>query len=261
MAMQIAISAAWITFPQFRFNLAFGAGAMSSLAAALTILVLYIEHVYSLRPSALISIYLSITILFDIAICRSFLLREMELPGALTAATIVIKMVIILMEEMRKKKIIISEHLRETVGRESLSGFWTIAFVVWINQTLFRGYCHDLTENDLDLLDEAVKSGPLRERFRVEWEKANKESRFALCGAVIRACGYHTMAIGAILQLLLIAFQFSQPFIIGAIVSALMQNEMEASTKGGLIGAVAIAYFGAAVCCCHFDSVYTTNRQ
>lgn len=83
-----------------------------------------IAHRFSVRSSALVSIYLTLTAIFDAAKIRSYFARN-DTHGLAYASIVaaVIKGILLILEEIPKRSSIANESVRNSVGNETVSGF------------------------------------------------------------------------------------------------------------------------------------------
>lgn len=145
------------------------AASLASVSALCIVGMLYAEHVYSLQTSTLVSIYLSITLLFSIARTRSYFIREgFEAVGGLSASIVALKLIILILEEVPKRRLVNNAAIRQA-GRETFSGFWNRAMLIWLNSTFVRGYRAILNINDLQALPLDLTSEELHRRFAEKW--------------------------------------------------------------------------------------------
>lgn len=172
-AIQIANIALWATKePEYRTSVTLAGAALSIAEAVSVTFIIYTKHRYSYRQSTFLSLFLSITLLLDIAKAYSAFNR----PGSrsiagLYIADVVLKLVLIVLEEVPKRASIIDEGLRTDLGRENSAGFWNRSFFCWINQTLLRGYRTSLTVEDLSDLGPEFQSEDLFHLFEPYWNK------------------------------------------------------------------------------------------
>ena len=156
--------------PLRRSATALAAASSACIATLLIGIVVAVSHVFALRSSALVSLYLSITVLFDAAKIHSYSSRDdtHDLTYA-TIATVVIKSVLLILEEIPKRTIIADDNLRKNVGNEALSGFWGRSLFVWVNKILFRGFHMVISSDDLDNLSPELSTKHLNDRFSQTW--------------------------------------------------------------------------------------------
>ncbi|KAK3185969.1 hypothetical protein K4F52_005192 [Lecanicillium sp. MT-2017a] len=157
--------------PLRRTTTAIVASALSCLAALLVTIIVALAHLYSLRSLAAISVYLTLTVLFDAAKTRSYFARDdtHDLAYASIAAA-AIKGLLMILEEIPKRATITDEALRRSASREVVSGFWTRSFFVWLNELLLLGYRSIITMEDLESLGPEFSSETLHKKFTKIWD-------------------------------------------------------------------------------------------
>lgn len=169
-ATQTANLVLWHNADLFQTGIALAATIMSLLSSVCTLSILYIAHAYSLQPSAFLSLFLSITMLFDATVARSYFLREgFRAVGALQVSVVVLKFVLILLEEVPKRTLFLDERQRRDTARETVSGLWNRYLFFWLNSLMIRGFRGNLTLDDLPQIDEAFDSSRLFEQFSPIW--------------------------------------------------------------------------------------------
>lgn len=102
--IQLAAIILWRQAGLLRSDIALAASVLSFNASLAVAAILYIVHSFSLSPSSFLSIYLSITMAFDITMARSYFLRNsIDALGGLQAAVAGLKFVLMLLEEVPKR--------------------------------------------------------------------------------------------------------------------------------------------------------------
>lgn len=145
------------------------AGAVLSLCSTFSIaLILYLTHRRSDRPSSLLSVYLSVTILLNAARSRSFILREDRRRGALEITAGSLKLLLVVLEELPLKHYTpkAPDRARGWIS-ERIAGFWARSLFVWINKTLLTGFANVIDVKCLPELDFSSES--LSASFQSYW--------------------------------------------------------------------------------------------
>lgn len=120
----------------FRTEYSVATACLSTTTALCILAMLYVEHKHSTQPSMLISIYLSLSVLFDITKARSYFNRQgLESMAGTTLAILVLKSIVIYLEEKSKRKSITNSTIHDDLGKEDESGFWNRAVMWWVNST------------------------------------------------------------------------------------------------------------------------------
>lgn len=95
----------------------------------------------------------------------------MDRIGALCAVGATAKLLLAILEEIPKRSRVGDQQLCDTVGAESLSGFWGRSLFIWLNSTLFFGFRHVMEVRDLENLGPNLDAKRLRAQFRKVWDK------------------------------------------------------------------------------------------
>jgi ATP-binding cassette, subfamily C (CFTR/MRP), member 1 len=124
----------------------------------------------SIRPSSPISLYLALTLVFDIARCRTLwtVVSSEEIASIITAA-VIMKGILLMLESLEKRSILLPHY--RTLPQESIAGMFNQWFCWWMNPLLLFGYrnmhsLETLWEVDLDLSADENKS-PLFNRWNL----------------------------------------------------------------------------------------------
>lgn len=101
------------------------AAAVLTLVDALGLCILsHAEHLYSVRPSAIINVYLLLTLLFDIARARTLWLDGVtKTVAAVFSSTIMIKVMILVIEAVEKRSILLERY--QNSSPEVTSGIYS----------------------------------------------------------------------------------------------------------------------------------------
>ncbi|KND86292.1 ABC transporter C family member 8 [Tolypocladium ophioglossoides CBS 100239] len=226
--------------------------AAASLAVANVIAMgslLYAQHRYSYSPSMLLSVYLSITTLLDVANVRSLFLRgSSDAIGAVTSAALALKLLILALEEVPKRGPTVLG-----TSKEISSGLWNRSVFWWLNSTFRRGYKTFIQFDDLPRLDHKLDSHHLASRLDREWKSIDKSGKYCLAFATFHAfrASFWTAVIP---RLCYGGFSFAQPILIRTIIDFIgspTPNHAQ-GVAGTLIGATALVYLGIAFSRCHY---------
>jgi ATP-binding cassette, subfamily C (CFTR/MRP), member 1 len=123
----------------------------------------HFAHIRSIRPSSPITLYLALTLPFDIARCRTLWnLESGETVAGIMTAAVVIKGVLLVLEALEKRSILLEPF--RPLPREATVGAFNQWFCWWMNPLLLFGWrrMHSLDtlwEVDLDLAADEEKSG------------------------------------------------------------------------------------------------------
>lgn len=162
----------WCINPLYRTNISITAATLTCLGSVCTCVILYAEHVYSFSPSIFLSIFLSLTLLFDVAKARSYFLRDgLRVLAGIHVAIAVLKTTILALEEVPKLQLVKSIRLRSQLSRETISGFWNRSCFIWLNSTLFLGFKSVMEIEQLPGMGNDFSSENLHARFAPRWDK------------------------------------------------------------------------------------------
>lgn len=229
----------------------FVASAALGLSASFCMLVMsFLEHSRSPRPSMLLSAFLFLTALFDIAQARSLWMSattgsEKSYTGILTAS-IAVKAVAIVLESMRKERWLTWD--RKDHSPEETAGLYGLAVFAWLNSLFLRGFNTVLQLSDLVPLDRNMSSEKMEAALQARIEAGDFHGQdHALTKALLK-----TLAVPLLLpvgpRVALIGFNLCQPVIIETLLTYLQEPDAgnAANIGKGLIGASALVYFGIA---------------
>ncbi|KAH0165268.1 P-loop containing nucleoside triphosphate hydrolase protein, partial [Aureobasidium melanogenum] len=214
---------------------------LASLAAAV---LSQWEHIRSIRPSALLQLYLMVALVVQAVHLRSIWLRNDDtIMRGLGIGQIVACAIFLAVESMSKESILLQRQKRspqDTNDMFSQRLFW------WLNNMFKRGYTSVLAPSDLDKMDEDLSSTDPQRRFRLEWRKhTTKDPKVSMLRVIFSAIGYDMM-FPVIPRLLLLAVQFSQPYLILRFVDYIDDPE-EGGTEEGILLVIATAIVYVAI--------------
>ncbi|KAI0164007.1 ABC multidrug transporter [Xylariaceae sp. FL1272] len=222
------------------------------LAAAICIIPLsLLEHNRSPRPSLLLSTYLFLTLLLDVAQVRTLWLASSTHPekayASVFTVVVAIKAVIVVLEARQKTRWV--EWDEKDHSPEETSGIYSLSGYAWLNRLFVSGYRNVLEVGDLYPLDTAIVSRQLHSRFAEHYNASKvKGHKHKLIIALARTLKTQLL-LPIPSRLLLIGFKFSQPFFISSLIDYLAKPDQTASANPGygFIGASALIYSGIAI--------------
>ncbi|KAJ6781135.1 hypothetical protein PWT90_04854 [Aphanocladium album] len=246
LAVHITSLVLWQRASLFRSDLALSAAVMSLVSSASILATIYIAHTHSLQPSGFLSIFLSITATFDIAMTRSYFLREgLSTLGALQVTVAVLKFVLVVLEEVPKRSLFRNENQRDTASRETVSGFWSRAVFAWLNTLMIFGFRSEIKMESLPITDDDFDARMLYDSFLPNWTKANRTSKYVLAKAL--AATVYWKAVQVIPpRLAFVGLMFSQPFLLYRVVDS-VNGDVSEAVSDSLIGATALVFTGVAI--------------
>ncbi|XP_044717675.1 ABC transporter domain-containing protein [Hirsutella rhossiliensis] len=206
--------------------------------------VSYLEHMRALRPSTFLSVYLSLTILVDMARVRTLFLLPYGGPIAgIFLASFLIKVAIFAFETCEKRSLLRPDW--QNTSPEDLGGFYNRALFVWLNGVFRKGFRTLLTISSLTNLDEEMLKASNPTDLIERWEKAGKSSDHSLVWTFLvhyKWCFFS----GVIPRMAYTGFSFSQPYLIEKVLdfTADPGNPDTKNFSYGLVGAYAVVYIG-----------------
>ncbi|KAM5346374.1 hypothetical protein ACJ41O_009379 [Fusarium nematophilum] len=238
--------------PGIVHNLSLASSSLVFVASLFAIALSHTEHSGARRPSTLLTVYVLLTLLFDIVQARTAWLiitnPHQSIHARLFTASIAVKVVILCLESIPKTRWIqwnADEH-----SPEESSSVLSLGVYAWLNKLFLRGYRDVMDLDDLYPLDEGMGAAKLYSRFerKARIHKYRDEPKSGLLKDLLRTLtGPILLPIAP--RIALIAFRFCQPFFIDSTLEYLQTPETPTSQNigYGLIGAVFLIYGGIAV--------------
>ncbi|KAL0933869.1 ABC multidrug transporter [Colletotrichum truncatum] len=228
---------------------ALSASALSFIAALFMLGLSYAEHSRAPRPSLLLTAYVFLQILFDVAQTRTSWLMartfSTQLFARLFTSSLVVKFVILLVEAQKKTRWI--RWTAEEHSPEETSGLFSLGVYWWLNRLFLHGYRNVLTVDDLYSLDQGMIAETMQITLAQELDKGTyRGKKHGLAKSLAKALAV-PLLLPVAPRIALIGFSFSQPFFIQTLLEHLQDPEASKNTGYGLIGAAALIYSGIAV--------------
>lgn len=187
--------------------------AMAVLEAGALFVISVTQHLYSIRPSTFLAMYLSSTVLFGIVILRSFFLVHLPQSTAVLFGVQLSLRVLLNFSENWSKATILTEEAFERSTRETLAGFWSTSSQLWMLPLFNAGYSRKLGTDDLT---EFYDNGVCKD------DSVRLETSFASNRSVVRATvsAFRWQIIGSIIPgFVQIAATLAQPELINRFIS------------------------------------------
>ncbi|GKT42621.1 ABC transporter atnG [Colletotrichum spaethianum] len=253
LCLQIVLMALWALPSTPSASTSIAESVLGLIEAVALGAVSYVEHKRSIRPSALLGGYLVLTIVLDIALARTFWIRDgLTAVAAVFTASLVAKVVMLVLEETPKRAHLPGTEkgaaVESTTGVVSRSLFW------WLNGLFFQGFKLLIGLEDLGAIDPKFDSKLLLGKLDRAWSKSKKDSNWSLIRSTFWA--YRTTFLAGVLPRILFAgFTFSQPFLVNQIVNFVGSpwTDDSRNVAAGLVGATALTYIGLAVSRCWYQ--------
>lgn len=125
-------------YPTLRTRATLAAASLTLVDALGLCALSHLEHIHSVRPSALINVYLLVTLPFDIARCRT--LWDDGATGPVAAAftsMLAVKVMILITEAIEKRDILLARY--QSSSPEVTSGIYSRSFFFWLNSLMTTG--------------------------------------------------------------------------------------------------------------------------
>ena len=205
----------------------------------------YLEHERSVRPSPVLNTYLLASLFFDAVQARSFWLQDVRNIAATFTAAMSLKALLLSLEAHEK-----TPYLRRPFcdwPPETTSGVFSQTLFWWLNPLLRKGFRSILDVRDLFVLDSELSSDFLRRRLLTRWSTQTKIHRYSLLFQTISLLKWSWIRI-VLSRLCLIAFTYSQPFLIHKVIDQVSNSGTINRNHGyGLIAATFLVYAGIAL--------------
>lgn len=252
-ALQLATVILWSTLPStYRTSASLAAAILSLVTTVGLGLLSYTEHVRTVRPSSLLSVFLFTTLLFEIARARTlWLLSELDsnqnqFIAYVFTASVAIKAIILVAEAAEKRHFLKPKY--RAFPPESTSSLYSRYFFWWLNPLFFLGFKRVLyVDQDLYTLDKHLEADYCHGRVHAAWTSAAKKSPHALLKAAFGAVKWPLLQ-GFLPRACLTALMFCQPFLINHAITLSQETITDESTQRGygLVGAYLLVYIGIA---------------
>ena len=129
-----------------------------------------LEHSKTLRPSALIQAFYTVTLLLDLPRIRTqWLLIDNSTAASVFSATFVLRLIILQIESLQKWN-----HLGisgQKTAPEERQGIFGRTFFFWLMPMFFEGYKRDLSMADLPQIDDDILADKLYARLYKQWQR------------------------------------------------------------------------------------------
>lgn len=132
--------------------------------------VSYLEHVLLVRPSTLLTVYLSISSLLDLARVRTlFFVADSQIVARIFLGAYCVKIGILILEIVEKRSLLLPRS--KGSSREATSGVLNRALFIWLNDLFWKGFGTHLTFDILTPLDADILSASKPTSLIARWER------------------------------------------------------------------------------------------
>jgi hypothetical protein len=230
-------------------GLSIAASSLNLVSALFMIMLSVVDHSRSPRPSVLLNIYLSLTLLLDMAQARTLFLSSNGKPeltySSLFTAAVALKAVILLLEAKTKARWVRwndKEH-----SPEETSSVFSLGVLFWLNKLFRLGHRKVLKVEDLYPLDIHMDAKSLHEKFakKIDYSKL-KGHKYGLVRVLVRTLRV-PLLLPVVPRLCMLGFTFCQPLLLERLTDHLSEPELDANIGYGFIGAAFFIYSGIAI--------------
>ncbi|KAF7960469.1 hypothetical protein EAE96_000149 [Botrytis aclada] len=204
-----------------------------------------LEHLHSVRPSALINVWLLFTLPFDMARARSlWLVHENNPTAAVFTSALGVKIMVIITEAVEKRHILLDRY--RNTSPETTSGIYSRSFFWWLNTLMTTGFQRVIKNEDLYPIGEEMSSHYLYTRARSTWDASNQIGSYSLLWSTLKATR-GAFALGIVPRLCTTGFKYAQPFLLERTVGFANDENQPESIGWSLTGAFGLVFLGLAV--------------
>ncbi|KAJ5182197.1 hypothetical protein N7449_012344 [Penicillium cf. viridicatum] len=170
--------------------------------------------------------------------------------AAVFTVTVAVKLALTIIEAIEKRNILLGPY--RDFHPEVTSGIYSRALFWWLNTLLTIGFRRIIHTDDLFPIEGEMKSTVLRRRAQQKWAKANKSGSHALFWSTLNVTR-RQLLLCVFPRLCLIAFRYTQPFLLSRTTHFVTSQTDAKSIGWGLTGAFGIVFLGTAIA----NGVYT----
>ncbi|KAF5540282.1 multidrug resistance-associated 1 [Fusarium mexicanum] len=245
--LHLVLLVLWATRPSnSRLDRVSVAAACVSFASSLMSCVLSrVEHAKSPRPSSLLTLFLAVSLLLDIALLRTLWLIPVitAIPAVFTAA-FALKAIIVVLEGWSKASYLVAGSGPHSP--EVTAGLYARAVFAWVTPLLLTGFRKLLRPMDLFELDEEMGSAGLIDGFWRHWHTQKAPARqHRLISCCVMTLRWSIIAV-VLPRLALLAFTICQPLILNRLLVFLGDTSQSINIGYGIIAAYGLVYSGIA---------------
>lgn len=193
----------------------------------------YYEHLFSLRPSFFLNVYLFSSLIFDCARARTiwFILPADRTIASVFLASIILKVIVLILEEQNKSGAFIDRE--RAFSPETFVGLTSQSFFWWLNDLLSQGFRKIITPGDLYPLDDNFSSEALGKKLSDLWQTKSKSNKDSVLIASLGAFGW-PIIVPIFPRIAMVALTFSQPILINRFLAWLQQPDSAQTRSEGL---------------------------
>lgn len=243
--IQAVLVVLWSLNPSLGSQATVPAACLSFVASLALLALSHTEHLRSIRPSAIINVYLLLTLLFDVVRTRSlWQITGTKTIAACFSSSVSVKSIILFTEAFEKRDILLYPF--QNASPEVTSGVYSRSMFWWLNNLMSTGFKRLLSNDDLYPIDDEMRTVTLLANSKHAWNTQNRMRSHALARATMRALRW-PIAYCIFPRLCLIAFKYTQPFLIARTIT-FSDSPHESNNIGwGLTAAYGFVYIGTAI--------------
>lgn len=134
----------------------------------------HLEHSRSLHPSTILSLYLGLSLVFDVIRVRTLWLSfSSPIIASVLSASVGLKAVMLVLEGTCKQPFLKKQYQDNTP--EAVSGIYSRSLFLWVNPFLWKGYRGVLSVDTLNVLDDDLVSASDPKALIESWNKNGKQ--------------------------------------------------------------------------------------
>ena len=169
-ALHLILLVLWSINDRFRTRVSVPSAVLSFIDALAIFQVSYVEHTRSVRPSALLNLYLLFSLMFDAAQARTLYLRKDDsVIAAVFTIGLGIKLTLLILEAQGKRPFLKDPY--RDYPPEATSSIFSQSLLWWLNSLFFGGFRKLLSADDLYMVDNELSSERLRNNIQKSWNK------------------------------------------------------------------------------------------
>jgi ATP-binding cassette, subfamily C (CFTR/MRP), member 1 len=173
--LQISLLAQWLLSSSPSTRTSLPETILGLVEAVIIAAMSYTEHLKSIKPSFLLNADLLRPILLDIALARTFWLRQgMTAIASVFTVSLVVKAVLLVLEELPKRPLSTD---KKTMPRETAAGVVNRGIFWWLNSLFWAGSRSIIEIRDLGPIDDKFESRRLLHRLETAWEECKSPTR------------------------------------------------------------------------------------
>ena len=170
---QLALLVLWAKASSIQTTASVPAAALSFTSAMVVMWLSYFEHTRSVRPLSILSLYLLLSLVFDVVQVRTlYLLHDGSSIPSTFLTGMGIKLALFMLEMQEKRLILKAPYNR--LPPEATSGVINQGFFWWLNGLFVSDFKRILDLDDLYEIDSSLASETLLSRFQAEWNNRGR---------------------------------------------------------------------------------------